>query len=1151
VTVVAADGVTTRVYKITLKVAYSNDTSLATFTVNGNSVVDGNVVTLNPYDEAVEVEVAAKDDNATFVLTGDSDLKNGSNKLVVTVTAHNGDVKVYTVTLIVPLSADTSLSEFTVGGDTVKDGATVILPPYTDAVEVVATPTDEHLEAQITGVDGLVTGADNVLKVTVTAPNGDVKVYTVTLLVPFSSDTSLSEFTVGGETVQDGDIVTLDPYTEAVEVVATPTDERLEAQVSGVDGLVTGADNLLKVTVTAPNGSVKVHTVTLRIPLSSDTSFASFTVNGEDVDGGSVLELDANTESVEVLLESTDVNAVVVVSGDTNLKTGVNTLKVTVTAPSKAKKEYLVTLKVKVSTDTSLSLFTVNGEDVAAGDVYTVEPHASSAEIVAEATDKNAVVAIEGGTKLVNGLNNVKVTVTAASGDREVYTMQILVPLSSETGISEIKVYGEVVEETLDLPAGSRAVPVEVTTVDMFASFEVSGNTELKSGENVVTITVTAPDGTSEEHTFVVNVLAYSDDASVASATVAGIEVVDDAVTLPAGSRAAIVDVVTTDPFATYSVEGNEAFETGDNEVIATVTAADGETTAEYVITVTVPAAVLSADASLESLTVAGQEALESLAVTVPAGTRAVTVVAVTTDPFASYVVDGGQELAAGANDVTVTVTAADGTTSEVKVVVTVTDLQLLDDVTLSTFLVNGVDALQTDAIELPYGTSRVNVKVETTNATSSYIVTGDGRLSPLVTGENQLVVTVTAANGDSEQYVVTLTVLEISKNNNLDPDAGLFVNGQAVDLEVLNSTSFVNLPVNTKIASIQAKAESSTADVIANGKNMLPTVARVFAVENGVNEISIQVIPEAGNSFSKTYVLKVFVGGADASLKTLKVNNTTLTIGEDGSANLQTPLANGTTVATLFIEPTVAEAKVEVDAGSATATKSSNIPNTWTVFGLSAGENTIDVTVTPADANAEPASYSILIPIALSSDKRLKTFAVDGKAVTPGSTIILEKGVTSAEISGVTESEVATFEVSGGDELAIGINTLAITVTAEDETTQEYKVTAIVPRQIETIVVGFSKAGAIKVDKASNAKGIAAITAGVKKVKGTVVLVKITNNFLLARDKPTVGPLRATNVQKYLQALKTNSFKTAIYQQVADPNAKKAKGTTARVYWY
>jgi hypothetical protein len=470
---------------------------------------------------------------------------------------------------------------------------------------------------------------------------------------------------------------------------------------------------------------------------------------------------------------------------------------------------------------------------------------------------------------------------------------------------------------------------------------------------------------------------------------------------------------------------------------------------------------------------------------------------------------------------------------------------------------VNGVDALANDAIDLSNGTSRVNLKIETTNPTASYIVTGDGRLSPLVTGENKLVVTVTAANGDSQQYIVTLTVLALSKNVNLDPDAGLFVNGQPVGLEVLNSTSFVSLPINTKSASIQAKTESSTADVIVNGKNMLPTVARVFALDNGINEINIQVTPEAGGTFSKTYVLKIYVGGADATLKTLKVNNTSLTIGEDGSANLQTPLANGTTTATLFIEPTVAEAvglgtgtKIEFDGGTATVTKS-NIANTWNIAGLVAGDNTIAITVTPADANADQASYSVSIPVALSSDKRLKKFAVNGVVVTPGATIFLAKGATSAEITGETESTQATFEVSGGDELVSGINTLTITVTAEDETTKAYTVTAIVPKQVDTIVVGFPKAGDVKVDKKSNTKGIAAITAGLKKIKGTAALVTITNNFLIGKDKPTVGLLRATNVQKYLQALKTNGFKTATYQLVADPKPKKAKGTTITVYSY
>ena len=324
------------------------------------------------------------------------------------------------------------------------------------------------------------------------------------------------------------------------------------------------------------------------------------------------------------------------------------------------------------------------------------------------------------------------------------------------------------------------------------------------------------------------------------------------------------------------------------------------------------------------------------------------------------------------------------------------------------------------------------------------------------------------------------------------------------------------------------------------------------MGVEKGVNEIDIQVIPQAGLAFAKTYKLKVYVGGADVSLKTLRVNATTLTVGVDGSAALQTPLANGTTTATIFVEPTVAEkiglgngTKLEFDGGDATVTKATTA-NTWNVAGLVTGENLISLTVTPGDESAETGSYSILIPVALSPDKRLKTFTVNGAVVAVGSTIALARGATSAEVDGVPESSVATIEASGGDTLIIGRNTLTVTVTAEDETTQSYTVTAIVPRTITTIVIPFPKVGVLTVDKKTNAKGNAAILAGLKKVKGTVGIVTITNNFLIAKDKPTAGPARASNTQKLLVALKTNGFKTATYQLL--PGARTQKGTTVNI---
>jgi hypothetical protein len=107
------------------------------------------------------------------------------------------------------------------------------------------------------------------------------------------------------------------------------------------------------------------------------------------------------------------------------------------------------------------------------------------------------------------------------------------------------------------------------------------------------------------------------------------------------------------------------------------------------------------------------------------------------------------------------------------------------------------------------------------------------------------------------------------------------------------------------------------------------------------------------------------------------------------------------------------------------------------------------------------------------------------------------------------------------------------------------------VPKQIDIIVIPFPKVGVLTVDKKTNVKGNAAITAGLKKIKGTVGIVKISNNFLIVKDKVTAGPARAANTKKYLAALKTNGFKTAVYQLVPDPNAKKAKGTTVTIYSY
>ena len=890
------------------------------------------------------------------------------------------------------------------------------------------------------------------------------------------------------------------------------------------------------------------------------TTLATFTIDGSDVEDGDVLVVPAGTTSVTVVAIPTDGGASVDITGETGLVTGENDVEVLVTSSNTTVTQtYTVTVFVtnestEFSTDATLSALSVNGTVITAGQTVEVAPLTSAVTVIATTSNVNATSVVTGALNLVTGLNDVSVTVTAQDGtSTRVYAFKVRVlALPSDVALATFTVNGQAVRNggRVFLEPGTQSVAVVATPSDASSSVVITGRTGLSSGANTLSVLVTAQSGATATYEVTLNVQVPSNISSLVVFKVSGARVADGTtVYIPSGTTSVAVTAIPSDSAASVVVTGATNLVLGDNTLTVVVTAEDGSNT-----TSTVTLNVLANDdTSLATFEYDGSEVANGDEFELDSDVTSVDITAVPTTNLSTVEIIGADALVPGRNIVKVQVTAQDTSVATYRLFFNVAAAV---DTSLEVFLVNGVDATTNDSIDLPYGTTRVNVKVTTTDPTASFIVTGDGRLTPLEEGDNELSLIVTASSGDSETYTINLNVLPISESNAIAEDGGLLVNDEAVDLALLdNETGFINLPVTATTMKLQVKAESATSDVVANGKTLLPTVGRFFGVEKGVNEIDIQVIPEAGLDFAKTYKLKVYVGGADATLKTVKVNTTTLTVGEDGTATLQTPLANGTTTATIFVEPTVAEkiglgdgTKLEFDGGEATVTKAT-VANTWNVAGLVTGENIISLTVTPGDETAEAGSYSIVIPVALSPDKRLKTFLVNGKAVVVGSKILLAKGATSAEIDGVPESLVATYEVSGGDSLVKGPNTLTITVTAEDETTQAYTVTAIVPNLVTVIVIPFPKVGVLTVDKKTNAKGNAAILAGLKKVKGTVGVVTITNNYLIAKDKTTAGPARASNTQKLLVALKTNSFKTALYQLI--PGAKSQKGTTVTIYSY
>jgi len=1148
------------------------DVTLSTFEINGSAVEDGDVLIVANGTTSVTVVATTTDINASKVVTGDTGLQSGDNDVVVTVTGSDGlttatyTVDVFVTTQAPGFSTDTTLSSLKVNGSAISAGQTVEVAPLTTAVTVEAVTSNAGATSVVSGALNLVTG-NNTVTVTVTAEDGTTThAYTFKVRVlALSSDVALATFTVNGQAVRNGGRLYLEPGTSAVSVVATPSDPTSSVNVTGATNLQAGS-NTLAVTVTSLSGTAATYNVTLNVQTpSSNSSLVVFKVSGARVtDGGSII-LPSGTTAVAVTAIPSDAGASVVITGNADLNLGDNDLSVVVTAEDgTTTTTYTQTLKVLANDDTSLAVFQYDGSDVADGDVFDLENGTTSVEVTAEPTTNLSTVDIVGADALVVGKNIVRINVTAQDASVRTYRLIFNVAPNTDTTLESVTVGGQdATGGSVTLPAGTRAAAVLVVTTDPLATFAVAGNTELVPGENTVTVTVTAADGETTndvEISVTVEEVVLGTDTSLDSVTVGGQDASGGSVTLPAGTRAAAVIAVTTDPFASYVVAGNTELVAGEQTVTVTVTAADGETSEDVEISVTVEEVVLSNEVGVTSITVAGQDGLAG-DVNVGLGTQAVLVQVVTSDPYATFAVEGNTDLAPGENTVTITVTAADGeTTADYTVTVMVPELS--DDASYSMFEINGSEVNDGDAISLASGTTRVNVKFAVTDAGATYSISGDGKTTPLVEGDNDLVVTVTAANGDSTEYTVTLTVLALSQNADLAEEEAVTINGQVVDAELINNaTGFVNVPLATTRISVGVKAMDSGADVFVNNKTVWPTIARQFSVEQGVNEIEIEVVPAAGIDFAKTYIVKVYVGGADATVKTVKVNTSVITL-EDNAGTLATQLANGTTTATIFVDPTVAYAvgagngtRIEFDGGDVTVTKAV-AANTWNLAGLVTGENAISFTITPGDANAEPATYTVTIPVALSSDKGLKAFKINGVTVPVGSTYVVAKGVTSAELDAETNSEFATFEVSGTDELVIGLNTAVITVTAEDGSTQEYKVTVVVPKDVHTIVIGFPKVGIVAVDAKANKAGNAILVGEIKKLttaKAKVVKVTITNNFLIKKDKPTAGPARAAAIQKYLTsdkaAVKITGLKTLKYELIA--GASSQKGTTVVIYYY
>ena len=359
---------------VTIETAKSTNNKLAslevvgyTYTPEFNANTKGYNVTVPEDTTSVQIRATAADTKATVTLPGTNGLvtlTGASTTATVKVTSESGTPNNYTVTIkkqttepvVVEKSSDATLKALDVSGFSLTPAFSPTSTSYSmrvnnniTALNVKATPNDSKATVKVTGNSGWVVG-NNVITIKVTAEDG---VATMTYYVNVtraaanvkSSDTNIDLRILSTHTMEPVFNNSINEYAVTVpydvtklDMTITPYDKKTTTKVSGNADFEIGDKNVVKILVTAEDGSTK--TVTLNVTRSEDTASADIldlrvvghTLNPEFKPSTTEYKVNVGNKEKELnLIVKVAEDSTYEVSGNKDFKVGKNVVLIKVT----------------------------------------------------------------------------------------------------------------------------------------------------------------------------------------------------------------------------------------------------------------------------------------------------------------------------------------------------------------------------------------------------------------------------------------------------------------------------------------------------------------------------------------------------------------------------------------------------------------------------------------------------------------------------------------------------------------------------------------------------------------------------------------------------------------------------------------------------
>lgn len=459
ITVTPKGTTNTRTYRLTFRVTASTYSYLQSLLLDGEEIAGFEPSTLTYHDTLPigtttlpTITWIAGDEYQTIAMEQGG--TEGITKIIVT--AQSGAVSIYRIYFTVLKSSNCSLSSIKLDGVDMEDfdpavtSYSVSLPLGATTAPAITWVAGDQWQT-ITFSDGGLTGVSRII---VKAGSGATKTYTITFATSQSSNSKLASLKVDGVQVEGWNPdtllyrITLPRGTTTQPVVTWEAGDQFQT-IRKSDGGVHGDT---RVTVKAQNGQSTIYTIRFDVETNNNTALEAIYVGGVEIEN-----FHPDTLAYQITLPggTTVLPAITYTKGDESQTVAVSRggingeTTITVRSEEGSSRVYRLTFNVQKSANAFLngiyadSVLIPGFEPQTLNYELTVPVTATSCPLIT--VDKNEGQQVTITVPAIVGM--AKISVTPETGDKNVYTINVHYPQSSNVDLAGITIDGVAMDD--------------------------------------------------------------------------------------------------------------------------------------------------------------------------------------------------------------------------------------------------------------------------------------------------------------------------------------------------------------------------------------------------------------------------------------------------------------------------------------------------------------------------------------------------------------------------------------------------------------------------------------------------------------------------------------------------------------------------------